>query len=290
MNYIMGFIGRLYNRRIYKESCTKSGLIPMKALNVCVNVLRFLKIYNFIYSISLYLTTIINRRKLFKLFSQFVKKDDLCFDIGANLGSRSEALLRLGARVVAVEPQSVCMKKLEKKYCNNKKISLVQKAVSDKIGEEEMITSNSHTVSSMSREWISSVKSSDMFFVSTSAFQWQKTIKVQATTMDELIKQFGKPAFCKIDVEGYEYEVLKGLTQPIGIISFEFTPTNEFINLAIKTIRHLSSIGKIEFNYSLGETMKLVLNDWITPEEMSAIIKSILNKTSFSGDIYARFI
>lgn len=290
MNYIMGFIGRLYNRRIYKESCTKSGLIPMKALNVCVNVLRFLKIYNFIYSISLYLTTIINRRKLFKLFSQFVKKDDLCFDIGANLGSRSEALLRLGARVVAVEPQSVCMKKLEKKYCNNKKISLVQKAVSDKIGEEEMITSNSHTVSSMSKEWISSVKSSDMFFVSTSAFQWQKTIKVQATTMDELIKQFGKPAFCKIDVEGYEYEVLKGLTQPIGIISFEFTPTNEFINLAIKTIRHLSSIGKIEFNYSLGETMKLVLNDWITPEEMSAIIKSILNKTSFSGDIYARFI
>lgn len=155
---------------------------------------------------------------------------------------------------------------------------------------EDMMTSNSHTVSTMSQEWINSVKKSDMFFVSTSAFQWQKTVKVQVTTLDQLISQFGKPAFCKIDVEGYEYKVLQGLSQPIGVVSFEFTPTKDFINLAIKTVKHLSDIGKVEFNYSLGETINLVLEKWISPQQMSDILLDLIKKTSFSGDIYAKFI
>jgi FkbM family methyltransferase len=262
----------------------------MKAINVCVDVLRFLRIYNGVYSITLYLTTIINRRKLLKLFSQFVQKDDLCFDIGANLGSRSEVMLRLGARVVAVEPQNVCMQKLERKYGRNRRISLIQKAISNNEGMEDMMTSNSHTVSTMSQEWINSVKKSDMFFVSTSAFQWQKTVKVQVTTLDQLISQFGKPAFCKIDVEGYEYKALQGLSQPIGVVSFEFTPTKDFMDLAIKTVKHLSDIGKVEFNYSLGETINLVLEKWISPQQMSDILLDLIKKTSFSGDIYAKFI
>lgn len=290
MSYVTSFIGKLYSRNVYKESCTKSGLIPMKAINVCVDILRFLRIYNGVYSITLYLTTIINRRRLLKLFSQFVKKDDLCFDIGANLGSRSEVMLRLGARVVAVEPQNVCMQKLERKYGRNRRISLIQKAISNNEGMEDMMTSNSHTVSTMSQEWINSVKKSDMFFVSTSAFQWQKTVKVQVTTLDQLISQFGKPAFCKIDVEGYEYKVLQGLSQPIGVVSFEFTPTKDFIDLAIKTVKHLSDIGKVEFNYSLGEIMNLVLEKWVSPQQMSDILLDLIKKTSFSGDIYAKFI
>ena len=38
-------------------------------------------------------------------------------------------------------------------------------------------------------------------------------------------KEFGKPAFCKIDVEGYEYKVIKGLSEPLNTVSFEFTPS-----------------------------------------------------------------
>ena len=104
MSYVSNFISNFNSRSVYKGSCTKSGLVPMKVLTVCVNVTRFLGIYNAIYTISLVLTNIINRKKLIKFYSQFITKDDLCFDIGANIGSRTEVFLRLGAKVVSVEP------------------------------------------------------------------------------------------------------------------------------------------------------------------------------------------
>jgi FkbM family methyltransferase len=290
MSYISNFISNFNNRSVYKESCTKSGLIPMKMLIVCVNLARFLRLYKFIYTISLVLSNIINRKKLIKFYSQFITKDDLCFDIGANIGSRTEVFLRLGAKVVSVEPQNNCMKKLRQKYSSNKQVSLIHQAVSDFVGEEEIMISNAHTVSSMSPEWIDSLKASDMFFVSTSAFQWQKSAKVKVTTLDKIIQEYGKPSFCKIDVEGYEYKVLKGLSKPIGTISFEFTPTKEFIDSAMDTVKHLASIGEVKFNYSLGESMTLALENWVTTEEISKILPTLSQKTSFCGDIYAKFI
>ncbi|HRD74433.1 MAG TPA: hypothetical protein PK264_00620 [Hyphomicrobiaceae bacterium] len=39
------------------------------------------------------------------LYSRFVKPGDLAFDIGAHVGDRTASFLRLGARVVALEPQ-----------------------------------------------------------------------------------------------------------------------------------------------------------------------------------------
>ena len=275
-------------------SYTKSNLVPIKIfyrfMDICINLMRSLRIYKVIYNISLVLMNAVNRKKLLKFYSQFVKKDDLCFDIGANFGRRTEIFLKLGARVVAVEPQDACMKGLQKKYGNNKRVILIKKAISDNHGEEELMISDSHTLSSMSKEWIVSIKSSDMFFVSTQAFSWQKSAKVQVTTLNQLIKEYGKPVFCKIDVEGYEYKVLKSLSEPIRVVSFEFTPTQEFILLAINTIEHLASIGEVKFNYSFGESISLVLNQWVEPDEISNILSNLPEKTPISGDIYARFI
>jgi len=259
-------------------------------MDICINLMRSLRIYKVIYNISLVLINTVNRKKLLKFYSRFIKKDDLCFDIGANYGMRTEIFLKLGARVVAVEPQDACTQELEKKYGSNKRVILVKKAISDKQGEEELMISDSHTLSSMSKEWINSIKSSDMFFVSTQAFRWQKSAKVQVTTLNHLIKEYGKPAFLKIDVEGYEYKVLKSLSEPIKVISFEFTPTQVFILSAINIVKHLASIGEVKFNYSFGESISLVLNEWVGPDEISNILLNLPKKTHISGDIYARFI
>ena len=275
-------------------SYIKSGLEPIQIfyrfMDACIKLMRSVRIYKGIYNLSLILVHAFNRKKLLMFYSGFIKKDDLCFDIGANFGRRTEIFLKLGARVVAVEPQEACMKELQKKYGNNKKVTLVKKAISDNFGEEELMISDSHTLSSMSKEWIDSIKSSDMFFVSTQAFSWQKSAKVQVTTLDRLIKEYGRPSFCKIDVEGYEYKVLKSLSKPIKAVSFEFTPTQAFILSAINTVEHLASLGEIKFNYSFGESISLVLNKWVGPDEISNILSNFSKNTPISGDIYARFV
>jgi len=286
----MNYIKKIKMRKNSKVSCTKSGLIPIKALNIFVKLLRFFRLYNGVYVTVLAISNVLSRRKLLRFYSQFISKGDLCFDIGANIGNRTEVFLKLGATVVAVEPQDICMQKLLNKYGNNNKVFLVHKALGAKEGKGNLILSNSHTVSSMSKEWIDCVKNSDMFFTSTSAFQWHKTVSVPITTLDKLIKKYGNPTVCKIDVEGFEYQVIKGLSQPVKMISFEFTPASRFINLAIKSIKHLSSIGNVQFNYSFGESMAFALSEWVDKEKICNILLSIPYKTAFSGDIYARFI
>ena len=285
----MSYIKKIKIRNNSKASCTKSGLIPIKTLNIFVKLLRWFRLYKSVYVTVLAISNVLSRRKLLRFYSQFVSKDDLCFDIGANIGSRTGAFLKIGATVVTVEPQDICMQKLLSKYRSNNKVFLVHKALGAKEGNGDLILSSSHTVSSMSKEWIDCVKDSDMFFTATSAFQWDKVVSVPITTLDELIEKYGKPTFCKIDVEGFEYQVIKGLSQPIEMISFEFTPTPEFISLAIKSIKYLSTIGNVKFNYSYGESMTLALSKWVDTRKICNILLSIPRKTAFSGDIYARF-
>ena len=286
----MNYIRKIKLRKDSKISCTKSGLIPIKALNIFVKILRALRLYNIVYSAVLVISNILSRRKLLKFYSQFINKGDLCFDVGANIGNRTRVFLELGATVVAVEPQDNCMQKLLKKYKDNKKVFLVHKALGAEEGKGNLILSNSHTVSTMSEEWIDSVRNSDMFFTSTSAFQWNGNATVSVTTLDKLIEEYGNPAICKVDVEGFEYQVIKGLSRSINMISFEFTPTPKLINSTIESVRHLSDIGNVQFNYSFGESMVLALAEWVDTGKICDIISSIPEKTAFSGDIYARFI
>lgn len=286
----MKYIRKIKIRNNSKASCTKSGLIPIKALISFVKLLRFLRIYDTVYVTVLVISNVLSRRKLLRFYSQFVNEGDLCFDIGANIGNRTGVFLKLGATVVAVEPQNICMQKLLKKYGNNDKVFLVHKALGAREGEGNLILSNSHTVSSMSKEWIDCVRDSDMFFTSTSAFQWHKNVSVPIITLDRLIEKYGSPTVCKIDVEGFEYQVIKGLSQPVKVISFEFTPTPKLINLAVESIKHLATIGNVEFNYSFGESMILALPEWVDDSKICNVLLSLPYKTAFSGDIYARFI
>jgi len=286
----MNYVRKIKIRNESKASCTKSGLIPIKALNIFVKLLRFFRLYNAVYVTVLFISNVLSRRKLLRFYSQYVNEGDLCFDIGANIGNRIGVFLKLGATVVAVEPQNSCMRKLLKKYGNNNKVFLVHKALGSREGKGNLILSNSHTVSSMSEEWIDCVRDSDMFFTSTSAFQWHENVTVPVTTLDKLIRKYGSPAVCKIDVEGFEYQVIKGLSQPAEMISFEFTPTPKLINRSIESIKHLSAIGNVQFNYSFGESMILALPEWVDDGKICNILLSIPYKTAFSGDIYARFI
>ena len=220
-------------------------------------------------------------RKTLEFYSQLIKKGDLCFDVGANIGSRTRIFLKLGAKTVCIEPQKVCLKVLYKLLKNNKDVIIVGKATGDHEGYAEiLICEDEPTISTMSNKW----KTDGRF---SKVYKWTKTQQVPITTLDSLIQLYGLPTFCKIDVEGFEESVLKGLTKPIRFISFEFT--REFFDDAKKCINHLLSISQVEFNCSLGESMEFIFSTWVTPDRLYKKLASLEDRYLW-GDIYVKLI
>lgn len=222
--------------------------------------------------------------KMIRFYSTFINPLDLCFDIGANIGDRTAALLLSGNKVVAIEPQPECVKHIRKRFqtkIDEYKLIVIQNAVGSKEGSAKLQLTRTSTIASMNPNWIQRVKERRF-----KKFNWNRSIEVRVQTLDKLIAHYGKPEFIKIDVEGYELEVLKGLSQKINFLAFEFTP--EIINIAtgcVDRLRVLSSNYK--YNYSEGESMVMKNKLWVGPDE----IIDLLNKTQGSpifGDVYAK--
>lgn len=213
-------------------------------------------------------------------FSQFIRRGDLCFDIGANIGDKTRIFLMLGAKVVSVEPQITCLKKLYEIFGNNKNVIIVNKAIGEKERYGDLqICDNYHTLSTLSKDWTTKSKYSKKF-------TWTETQRVKIITLDTLIKSYGLAKFCKIDVEGFEANVIKGLNQIIHILCFEFH--KEFLNELKKCIDHLESLGTPKFNFVLGEGTELHLSEWVNSDNLYNILNSI-KKEELWGDIFVKF-
>ncbi len=215
-------------------------------------------------------------------YRQFIDAGDLVFDVGANLGNRAKVFSRLGAIVVAVEPQTVCTDFLVSVFRDKANFHLVRKALGASTGQAEiLICDKAHVISSLSPEWVRSVKESGRF----SEYNWNRRETVCIDTLDNLVAQYGRPTFIKIDVEGFEDKVVSRLSTPVRALSMEFTP--EFMESTFRCIEHLSRIGDFRFQMSLGESMRFTLPGWVKAEEIRRALSAV-PLTAF-GDLYARF-
>lgn len=220
--------------------------------------------------------------KPYALYAQFVGAGDVAFDVGANAGNRTKVFLRLGARVVAVEPQSSCASLLEEAFGREPRFSLVRQALGAEAGMADLQLSEATTIASMAPAWTQAVRKSGRF----AAYHWERVERVSVTTLDALIERFGEPAFIKIDVEGFELEVLKGLSRPVRALSFEFTP--ECADAALACVERLESLGFSRFNYSADETMRLEVEPWGDASFIRGRLEALRGDVTTFGDVYAR--
>jgi FkbM family methyltransferase len=210
-------------------------------------------------------------------YGRFLGRNDLCFDVGANVGNRTAVFLALGARVVAVEPQEACAAALRQKF-RGRRLEVVQAALGAAPGEAELLLAPYDTVATLSRPWMESVRDAGRF-----RFEWDGSATVPVTTLDALIDLYGCPAFCKIDVEGYESEVLAGLTRRIPAISFEVTP--EYIGAGIECVERLHDLGLRRFAFSHGESLQL--DRWLDADDVVATLAGLPRDGRLFGDVYA---
>jgi FkbM family methyltransferase len=204
---------------------------------------------------------------------------DIYFDIGAHTGLKAEPYIESGYKVVLVEPQPKCVKILNSKYADRKgQVHLVPMGLGGRVGVLDLsINTRSPTISTFSEKWKKGRFSNEI---------WDETVAVQVTTLDKLIEKYGNPRYVKVDVEGFEYEVLQGLTRKSGIISFEFTA--EYVADAIKSILYLAALGYEKFNFSIAEHSASALNNWVNSSDLCAILGELAAKKSeLWGDVYA---
>ncbi len=219
--------------------------------------------------------------KMDAIYARFLKAGDLAFDVGSHVGDRTGSFLRLGARVVAVEPQPALGSVLKIFYGRNARFTLVRAAIGANEGEIELkLNTRNPTVATASDDFIKSADAAPGW----EGQQWDDRIRVPLTTLDALIARHGKPAFVKIDVEGFEDEVLAGLSQPLAALSIEFTTIQR--DVALKAIARLAGMAAYRFNAALGESQQFSHSAGLSAPEISRWLQELPIEAN-SGDIYA---
>jgi FkbM family methyltransferase len=222
-----------------------------------------------------------NRAAMDALYARFVKPGDLVFDVGSHVGDRIAAFRRLGARVVACEPNPPLVKTLRLIYGRDAQVTVEPVAVGAAPGEIEMrINVDNPTVSTASKDFLKASQGAEGWQDQV----WDKSIKVAVTTLDGLIARHGLPAFMKIDVEGFEAEALAGLTQPVQALSFEFTTIQR--DVAHACVRRCAELGYARYNAALGESQQMVHDSWQSAEAIGQWLGA-LPMSANSGDVYA---
>lgn len=216
------------------------------------------------------------RRRTVGFYRQFVGRNELIFDIGANRGALTALFAGLGARVVAVEPQPDCAAELRGRNLGDR-VTIVESAVGAEKGEATIRICDADEMSSMNAEFI-------RLYESTSGHRWSETQRVPMTTLDAIIAEFGEPSFCVIDVEGSEADVVSGLSHALGAVRAEFHQSLPQVSSLV--IARLEALGTYQFNYSTDESRGFDSAKWID----GASLKDCIAKAPKNGHIYARLV
>src|SRR3954449_2033107 len=216
-----------------------------------------------------------------RFYARFVRPGDLCFDVGAHVGSRTLCWARLGARVVALEPQPDLALVLRVLCWPERGVTVLRQAVAARPGSVVLrVSPRTPTVTSGSADFVAETRRVPGF----AWVEWSGRLEVPAMTLDRLVAAHGEPAFVKVDVEGMEHEVLAGLSRPLRALSFEFVPSSP--TSALASVDRLGALGRYAFNVALGEEPELLLDRWADGAAIRRWLEA-RDPAGDSGDVYA---
>jgi FkbM family methyltransferase len=232
-------------------------------------------------SLLTYYGPVWRRRRMEAFYRQFLQAGDLAFDIGAHVGNRVRVFRRIGACVIAVEPQPDFIALLRLLYGRDSGVSIEASGVAAEPGQGQLhLSTRTPTVSTFADSWRDDVQTDRRF----QRIRWDATISVPLVSLDELIARYGEPQFCKIDVEGFEHEVLSGLNRPLAGLSFEYIPVA--VGRAVACVERTSALGDYRYRHSRVETHRWAGPSWLKADAMIKILRA-LPTNDRSGDVYA---
>lgn len=166
----------------------------------------------------------------------------LVFDIGANIGKTVDIFKTKSEKVIAFEANPNLTTSLENKF-SGQNVLVVNKGLSNENGIKKFNIASYHTISTFAEDWINESRFSN-------SYNWNQSVDISTITLDSAIDEYGIPDYIKIDVEGYEYEVLTSFTKLLPNTIFAFEWAEEQKNKIEKIINHIKSLGYTHFSYT----------------------------------------
>jgi FkbM family methyltransferase len=212
------------------------------------------------------------RRKLRAFYATFIRKGDRVFDIGANRGEYSVVFSSIGASVVAVEPNPRLAERLDRRLRGS---IVVQSAVGSSPGHAELYVGSDEEHSTISPEWASR----------RAHLMSGEALPVTVCTLDDLIAAYGMPTFVKIDVEGHEYQALRGLTRPVPMLQFEYQ--SRLLSDCRRCLELIQKLGSYEVGLSSDGGIQ-----WgcAQPDQVIQTLEELAAGGSESGDLFVRLL
>ena len=136
-----------------------------------------------------------------KVVTRLLRPGDVVYDVGANVGYTSllfSALVGDGGQVISLEPVPRSFELLYRSCRECKNIICLNVAASNT--SEDLLINASTMLDRSSAKWVRNTES----------------IRVPADTLDSLVEMHGFPKLVKIDVEGFESAVFRGMKNILG--------------------------------------------------------------------------